>query len=214
MKLVWAFPFLLHIVQASPVRSFQMIFSPATWFYFRFILFSVIYCLVIFQLSSYHNFPLLNSLNVLSTIIEKELQTIVRSYISSSLIAAFYISLNCSCWCLWRWFTGILSAAKSQNQFIIIIFMTANCQRIVLLVLLSLNLTYCISVSTSGRVFPHNKASSFLPSFLLMEQHHYPVCSWGLTLISLVFTSSCIHLLLSNIAESNPHMSIHPDTET
>jgi len=78
----------------------EVVFSPAIWFCFRFILFSVIYFLVIFQLGSYHNFPLLNSLNVLSTIIEKELQTIVRSYISSSLIAAFYISWNCSCWCL------------------------------------------------------------------------------------------------------------------
>ena len=93
-------------------------------------------------------------------------------------------------------------------------FSWLNCQRILLVVLPSLNLTYCISLSTSGRVFPCNKASSFLPPFLLMEQHHCPVCSWGLTLISLVFTSSCIHILLSNIAELNPHPSIHPDTET
>lgn len=55
---------------------------------------SVIHFCVLLQLSSSCNFPLVSFFDVLSAVIKK--RTTVISYIPSCLIAACYISLNCS----------------------------------------------------------------------------------------------------------------------
>lgn len=84
---------------------------------------------------------LLNSLCCLQSM--KNLHEIVRFSISSSLLPFLFHWIA-----LQRCFTGNLSAGESQSQIFILISRTMNCQRILVLVLLSLNFMCGISPST------------------------------------------------------------------
>lgn len=103
---------------------------------------------------------LLNSLCCLQSM--KKLHEIVRFSISSSLLPFLFHWIA-----LQRCFTGNLSAGESQSQIFILVSRTMNCQRILVLVLLSLNFMCGISPSTQGRAFPPNKAALFFHLFCL-----------------------------------------------
>lgn len=129
-------------------------------------LFSVNYCHVIFQLFSYHNFLLLNSLNVLSTVNEKNSKQLLDS-LSPAVCCLFYfiellllVSLKMIHWeSLCRRISEPVLHPRFQDYELS--ENSGACTS------LSLNFMCGVSPLTQSKAFPHNKAALFFHLFHL-----------------------------------------------